>query len=156
MRTAAVLNDRPAVRLGLRENVAQFSLLVIVNAFVGAMVGMERSILPSIAQHEFHLAARTAVLSFVMVFGLTKAFTNYLAGQLADHVGRKRVLVAGWLVAVPVPFLLMWATSWNLILVANALLGISQGFTWSTTVIMKIDLVGRKRRRAPSGRDQVA
>ena len=141
--TAVVPSDRPAIRLGLWENLAQFTLLVIVNAFVGAMVGMERSILPAIAEQEFHLAARTAVLSFIVVFGVTKALTNYAAGRFADRVGRKQVLVAGWVVAVPVPFMLMWAPSWNWILVANALLGVSQGFTWSTTVIMKIDLVGQ-------------
>lgn len=135
-----------AVRLGLRENLAQFSLLVVVNAFVGAMVGMERSILPAIAEHDFQLAARTAVLSFIVVFGVTKALTNYLAGRLSDRFGRKHVLVGGWLVAAPVPFLLMWAPGWNWILFANLLLGVSQGLTWSTTVIMKIDLVGAKRR----------
>ena len=149
MRTA----DR--LRLGLRENLAQFSLLVVVNAFVGAMVGMERSILPAIAEHEFHLAARAAVLSFIVVFGVTKALTNYLAGRLSDRVGRKHVLVAGWLVAVPVPFLLMWAPTWTWILVANVLLGISQGLTWSTTVIMKIDLVGPDAARARDGAERV-
>jgi len=130
------------VRLGLRANLAQFSLLVLVNAFVGAMIGMERSILPAIAEQEFHLAAKTAVLSFIVVFGVTKALTNYLAGRLSDRFGRKLVLVGGWLVAAPVPFLLMWAPSWSWILFANTLLGISQGLTWSTTVIMKIDLAG--------------
>jgi MFS family permease len=140
-----------AVRLGLRENLGQFALLVVVNAFVGAMVGLERSILPAIAEQEFHLAARTAVLSFIVVFGLAKAFTNYGAGRLSDHLGRKHVLVAGWLVAVPVPFLLMWAPSWNWVLFANLLLGVSQGLTWSTTVIMKIDLVGPKERGLAMG-----
>jgi MFS family permease len=149
-------NGRPAVRLGLHENVAQFTLLVIVNAFVGAMVGMERSILPAIAEQEFHLVARTAVLSFIVVFGVTKALTNYAAGRLADHHGRKQVLVAGWAIAIPVPFILMWAPSWNWILVANALLGISQGFTWSTTVIMKIDLVGTERRGLAMGLNEFA
>lgn len=130
--TATVAHDgrRAVVRLGLLENVSQFALLVIVNAFVGAMVGMERSILPAIAEQEFHLAARTAILSFIVVFGVSKALTNYLAGRLADEVGRKPVLVAGWLIAVPVPFLLIWAPSWNWILAANLLLGMSQGFTW--------------------------
>jgi MFS family permease len=153
---AVALSARPAVRLGLRENVAQFTLLVIVNAFVGAMVGMERSILPAIAEQDFHLVARTAVLSFIVVFGVTKALTNYGAGRLADRVGRKQVLVAGWVIATPVPFILMWAPSWNWILVANALLGISQGFTWSTTVIMKIDLVGSKRRGLAMGLNEFA
>jgi MFS family permease len=151
-----ILNGRPAVRLGLRENVAQFMLLVIVNAFVGAMVGMERSILPAIAEQDFHLVARTAVLSFIVVFGVTKALTNYAAGRLADRIGRKQVLVAGWAIAIPVPFILMWAPSWNWILVANALLGISQGFTWSTTVIMKIDLVGHERRGLAMGLNEFA
>jgi len=154
--TVALSQRDAAVHLGLRENLAQFTLLVIVNAFVGAMVGMERSILPSVAQEVFHLAARSAVLSFVMVFGLTKALTNYFAGQLADRKGRKKVLVAGWLAAVPVPFLLMWAPSWRWILVANMLLGISQGFTWSITVIMKIDLVGAARRGLAMGLNEFA
>jgi MFS family permease len=148
----AIVHERPAVvRIGLRDNWAQFALLVVVNAFVGAMVGMERSILPVLAEQEFHLVARTAVLSFIFVFGLSKALTNYAAGRLSDRIGRKQILVAGWLIAVPVPFLLMWAPSWNWILVANVLLGISQGFTWSTTVIMKIDLVGGARRGLAMG-----
>jgi MFS family permease len=141
----------PHVHLGLRENIVQFSLLVLVNAFVGGMVGIERSILPALAEQQFQLAARTAVLSFIIVFGITKALTNYLAGRFADRVGRKRILVAGWIVAAPVPFLLMWAPSWPWVLAANALLGISQGFTWSTTVIMKIDLVGPERRGLAMG-----
>src|SRR6476620_3534066 len=100
--------DATAIRLGLRENLNQFSLLVLVNAFVGAMVGLERSILPAIAEHEFHIAARTAILAFILGFGVTKAITNYFAGRLADRVGRKDILVAGWRVAIPVPCLLMW------------------------------------------------
>ena len=144
------------VRLGLRENLGQFSLLVVVNAFVGAMVGMERTILPPIAEQEFHLAAKTAVLSFIVVFGVTKALTNYLAGRLSDRFGRKHVLVAGWLVAVPVPFLLMWAPTWTWVLVANALLGVSQGLTWSTTVIMKIDLAGPQNRGLAMGLNEFA
>jgi len=144
------------VRLGLRENLWQFSLLVVVNAFVGAMIGLERSILPPLAEQEFHLVARTAVLSFIVVFGVTKAFTNYLAGRLSDRFGRKHVLVAGWLVAVPVPFLLMWAPSWSWVLAANALLGVSQGLTWSTTVIMKIDLAGPKNRGLAMGLNEFA
>jgi len=146
----------PAPRLGLRENWAQFSLLVVVNAFVGAMIGMERSLLPAIAEHEFHLAARTAILSFIVVFGVTKALTNYFAGRWSDRVGRKHVLVAGWLVAAPVPFLLMWAPSWSWILAANGLLGVSQGLTWSTTVIMKIDLAGPKNRGLAMGLNEFA
>ncbi len=146
----------PSIRLGLRENLAQFSLLVVVNAFVGAMVGMERSILPAIAEHDFHLAARAAVLSFIIVFGVTKALTNYLAGRLSDRFGRKHVLVGGWLVAAPVPFLLMWAPSWSWVLFANVLLGVSQGLTWSTTVIMKIDLAGAKNRGLAMGLNEFA
>ena len=139
------------IALGLRENLGQFSLLVLVNAFVGAMVGLERSILPAIAEQEFYLAARAAILSFIVVFGITKAITNYGAGRLADRLGRKHVLVAGWLVAIPVPFLLMWGPSWKWIVAANVLLGVSQGLTWSLTVIMKIDLVGPKRRGLAMG-----
>lgn len=145
-----------SVRLGLRENVAQFSLLVVINAFVGAMVGMERTILPPIAEQEFHLAAKTAVLSFIVVFGVTKALTNDLAGRLSDRFGRKHVLVGGWLVAAPVPFLLMWAPTWSWVLFANALLGVSQGLTWSTTVIMKIDLAGPAKRGLAMGLNEFA
>lgn len=144
------------VRLGLRANVAQFSLLVVVNAFVGAMVGMERTLLPVLAEQSFALAARSAVLSFIVVFGVTKALTNYFAGRLADAHGRKVVLVGGWLVAAPVPFLLMWAPSWGWVLFANALLGVSQGLTWSTTVIMKIDLAGPKNRGLAMGLNEFA
>lgn len=144
------------VRLGLRENLGQFSLLVIVNAFVGAMVGMERTILPPIAEEQFHLAAKTAILSFIVVFGVTKALTNYLAGRLSDRYGRKHVLVGGWLVAAPVPFMLMWAPSWTWVLIANALLGVSQGLTWSTTVIMKIDLAGPQKRGLAMGLNEFA
>jgi MFS family permease len=156
VRTAAVASIQPSVRLGLRENLAQFSLLVVVNAFVGAMVGIERSILPLLADREFHLAARSAMLSFIVVFGVTKALTNYAAGQLSDRIGRKQVLVAGWIVSIPVPFLLMWAPTWTWILVANAFLGVSQGLTWSTTVIMKIDLVGSARRGFAMGLNEFA
>jgi MFS family permease len=144
------------VRLGLRENLAQFSLLVVVNAFVGAMVGMERTILSPIAEQEFQLAAKTAVLSFIIVFGVTKALTNYLAGRLSDHFDRKHILVGGWLVAAPVPFLLMWAPSWPWMLFANALLGVSQGLTWSTAVIMKIDLAGPAKRGLAMGLNEFA
>lgn len=144
------------IELGLRENLAQFSLLVLVNAFVGAMVGLERSILPQLAETAFHLSAKSAILSFIVVFGFTKAFMNYFAGRLSDRVGRKYVLVGGWLVALPVPFLLIWAPSWNWVLVANAFLGVSQGLTWSTTVIMKIDLVGPARRGLAMGLNEFA
>ena len=144
------------VQLGIRRNLAQFTLLVVVNAFVGAMVGLERTILPAIAEHEFHLAARAAVLSFIVVFGVVKAATNYFAGRLSDSLGRKRVLVGGWLAAIPVPLLLMWAPSWGWVLVANVFLGISQGLTWSTTVIMKIDLAGPARRGLAMGLNEFA
>jgi MFS family permease len=139
------------VRLGLKENWPQFSLLVLVNAFVGAMIGLERTILPQLAQEEFQLAGKTAILSFIVVFGVTKAITNYFAGRLSDRFGRKRVLVGGWLAAIPVPLLLMWAPTWTWVLVANVFLGISQGLTWSTAVIMKIDLVGPARRGLAMG-----
>jgi MFS family permease len=147
---------RAPIRLGLGANLAQFSLLVVVNAFVGAMVGLERSILPAVAEQDFQLAARAAVLSFIVVFGITKAPTNYLAGRLSDAAGRKAVLVAGWLVATPVPFLLMWAPAWGWVLFANVLLGVSQGLTWSTTVIMKIDLAGPERRGLAMGLNEFA
>lgn len=145
-----------SIRLGLRENIHQFSLLVLVNVFVGAMVGLERSILPALAQQEFQLVAKTAILSFIVVFGLTKAFSNYFAGRLSDRFGRKHVLVAGWLIATPVPFILMWAPNWSWILAANVLLGVSQGLTWSTTVIMKIDLAGPKQRGLAMGLNEFA
>ena len=145
-----------SIRLGLRANAGQFTLLVIVNAFVGAMIGLERSILPAIAEQEFHLAAHAAVLSFIVAFGVTKALANYFAGRLSDRIGRKRVLVVGWAIAAPVPFLLMWAPSWGWVLVANVLLGVSQGFTWSTTVIMKIDLAGPERRGLAMGLNEFA
>ena len=148
--------SRPALRLGIRENLGQFSLLVLVNAFVGAMIGLERSILPAIAEEDFGLAARSAILSFIVAFGVTKALTNYVAGRLSDRIGRKPVLIAGWLIAAPVPFLLMWAPSWSWILVANVFLGVSQGLTWSTTVIMKIDLAGAKRRGLAMGLNEFA
>lgn len=140
----------------MRANLAQFSLLVLVNAFVGAMVGMERSILPAIAEQEFRMAAHTAILAFIAVFGLSKALTNYFAGRFSDTYGRKAVLVAGWLIATPVPFLLMWAPSWNWVLFANLLLGISQGLTWSTTVVMKIDLAGPRNRGLAMGINEFA
>jgi MFS family permease len=146
----------PGIELGLRANATQFTLLVVVNAFVGAMVGLERSILPAIATEEFGLAARTAILAFIVVFGVAKALTNYLAGRWSDRVGRRSVLIVGWLAAVPVPFLLMWAPSWNWVLAANALLGVSQGLTWSTTVIMKIDLVGPAQRGLAMGLNESA
>ncbi|MFW5966128.1 MAG: MFS transporter [Persicimonas sp.] len=148
--------SEPNIELGIRENLAQFSLLILVNAFVGAMVGMERSILPAIAEDEFEMVARTAILSFIAVFGLVKAATNYFAGRLGDRFGRKVVLIGGWVLALPVPFLLMWAPSWNWIVFANVLLGASQGLAWSTTVIMKIDLAGPENRGLAMGLNEFA
>lgn len=134
------------VKLGLKENWKQFTLLVIINGFVGGMVGLERSILPQIAEQEFAIAAKTAILSFIIVFGIVKAITNYYTGALANKYGRKNLLVTGWLIAIPIPFILMYAPNWNWIIAANVLLGINQGLTWSSTVVMKIDLVGEKQR----------
>ena len=142
--------------LGIRANLAQFSLLVLVNAFVGGMVGIERSILPALAQEQFGLAQRTAILSFIAVFGVTKAAANYFAGRLGDRWGRKPILVTGWLLAAPVPFLLMWAPTWSWVIVANVFLGISQGLTWSTAVIMKIDLAGPRSRGLAMGLNEFA
>jgi MFS family permease len=142
--------------LGLRENLSQFTLLVIVNAFVGGMVGLERSILPQIAEVEFHIAAKTAVLSFIIVFGITKAITNYFTGALANKFGRRNLLILGWLFALPVPFILMYAPNWNWIVAANVLLGVNQGVTWSSTVVMKIDLVGEHNRGLAMGLNEFA
>lgn len=144
------------VQLGLKENWKQFTLLVIINAFVGGMVGLERSILPQIAEVEFHIAAKTAILSFIIVFGIVKAITNYFTGALANKVGRKNLLTIGWLIGIPVPFVLMFAESWNWIVAANILLGINQGLTWSSTVVMKIDLVGEKQRGFAMGLNEFA
>lgn len=142
--------------LGLRENRHQFALLVLVNAFVGAMVGLERTVLPLIAEREFGLASKGAALSFIVTFGIVKAVTNFVAGRLGDRYGRKRVLVAGWLFGLPVPLLVMWAPSWNWVIAANVLLGINQGLAWSTTVIMKTDLVGPDRRGLAMGLNEFA
>jgi MFS family permease len=141
---------------GLKQNAGQFSLLIIINAFVGAMVGLERTILPEIAEQDFNLSAKSAVLSYIVVFGIVKAITNWFAGRLSDRIGRRKVLIWGWISAIPVPFLLMWANHWNLILLANVFLGVSQGLTWSTTVIMKIDLVGSKNRGLAMGLNEFA
>jgi MFS family permease len=142
--------------LGLRANWRQFWLLVLVNAFVGAMVGLERTVLPLLARLEFGLASKSAALSFIATFGLVKALTNFFAGRLSDRYGRKPVLLAGWCVALPVPFLVMWAPSWSWIVLANVLLGVNQGLAWSTTVIMKIDLVGPSQRGFAMGLNEFA
>jgi MFS family permease len=146
----------PAVRLGLRENWRQFSLLVLVNAFVGGMVGLERTIVPLIGSQQFGLVLKTAIFSFIVSFGVVKAFSNLASGALADRVGRKKVLVAGWVVGVPVPFMIMLAPSWGWIVAANVLLGVNQGLAWSMTVLMKIDLVGPRGRGLAVGLNEFA
>jgi MFS family permease len=150
------VTDARTVRLGLRENMGQFALLVAVTAFVGAMVGLERSTLPLIGEDDFGLGSRAAVLSFIVAFGLAKAFTNLAAGSLAERVGRRRLLILGWAVALPVPVLIGVAPSWAWIVAANALLGINQGLAWSMTVVMKIDLVGPRRRGLALGLNEAA
>ena len=142
--------------LGLKENWLQFSILVIVNAFVGGMVGLERTIFPKFAEIEFGVASKTAILSFIIAFGITKAITNYFTGKLANKFGRKNLLLLGWLFAIPIPFILINATSWNWVIFANILLGINQGLTWSSTVVMKIDLVGEKDRGLAMGINEFA
>jgi MFS family permease len=144
------------VELGLRENLAQFSLLVVINAFVGAMVGLERTTLPLIGRDDFGLASKAAVLSFIVAFGLAKALTNLGAGGFAERLGRRRLLIAGWAIALPVPLLIAVAPTWGWIVAANVLLGINQGLAWSMTVVMKIDLVGPKRRGLALGLNEAA
>lgn len=144
------------IQLGLKENWRQFTLLVIINAFVGGMVGLERSILPEIAEKEFQMAATSAILSFIVVFGIVKAVSNYFAGALANKLGRKNLLVLGWVFAIPIPFILMYAPNWNWIIIANVFLGINQGLAWSSTVVMKIDLVGEKQRDFAMGLNEFA
>jgi MFS family permease len=146
----------PKVRLGLRDNLGQFALLVGVNALVGGMIGQERTVLPLLATRVFGLSAFSATLTFIVAFGSVKAITNFVAGTLSDRIGRKPVLVTGWLIGAPVPLLLIWAPSWGWVIVANVLLGMNQGLTWSTTVIMKIDLVGPARRGLAMGLNEAA
>jgi MFS family permease len=146
----------PVVRLGLKENLGQFSLLVLVNAFVGGMVGLERTVVPLVGPQEFGLVLRTTIFSFIVTFGLVKAFSNLFAGGLADRFDRKKVLVAGWILGVPVPFMIMLAPSWGWIVAANVLLGVNQGLAWSMTVIMKIDLVGPRGRGLAVGLNEFA
>src|SRR5262245_58014207 len=135
-----------ARRLGLRENVGQFSLLVAINAFVGAMVGMERTVLPLVAEREFGVASRAGILSFLVTFGIAKAIANVCAGGAADRWGRRRTLLAGWIAGLPVPFLIMFAPSWGWVVAANVLLGVNQGLCWSAAIVMKVDLVGPRQR----------
>lgn len=144
------------IQTGLRENWKQFTLLVIVNAFVGGMIGMERTIFPEFAETVFGVESRTAILSFITAFGITKAIANYYTGRLANTFGRKNLLLFGWMLALPIPFILMYASSWNWVIFANVLLGLSQGLTWSSTVVMKIDLVGEKNRGLAMGLNEFA
>jgi MFS family permease len=144
------------LQLGVKENLAQFSLLVGVNALVGGMIGQERTVLPLLAKNEFGLTAFTASLTFIVAFGAVKAITNFFAGTLSDRHGRKPVLIAGWLIGLPIPLLIIWAPTWGWIVFANVLLGVNQGLTWSTTVIMKIDLAGPKQRGFAMGLNEAA
>ena len=151
-----IRDSKEEVRLGLKENWRQFSLLVLVNAFVGGMVGLERTVVPLIGAEEFGLVLRTAIFSFILSFGVVKAFSNLVSGTFADRFGRKKVLVAGWVLGVPVPFMIMYAPSWEWIVAANVLLGVNQGLAWSMTVIMKIDLVGPRNRGLAVGLNEFA
>ncbi|WGY70466.1 MFS transporter [Burkholderia cepacia] len=156
MSNVAIAPGGRAVALGLRENWRQFALLVLVNAFVGGMVGIERTVVPLIGAEQFHLESTALITSFIVSFGLVKAFANLVSGQLADTWGRKRVLVAGWLLGLPVPFMIIAAPNWEWVIAANVLLGLSQGFAWSMTVIMKVDLVGPKSRGLAVGLNEFA
>jgi MFS family permease len=149
-------NTIRGISLGLRANWRQFALLVLINAFVGGMVGLERTVVPLIGSEEFKIVSTTLVASFIISFGVVKALANLVSGQLADVWGRKRVLIIGWLFGLPVPFIVMWAPSWEWVIAANALLGINQGFAWSMTVIMKVDLVGPKSRGLAVGLNEFA
>jgi MFS family permease len=144
------------IKIGLKENWKQFVILVIVNAFVGGMIGMERTIFPQFAESKFGIASKSAILSFIIAFGITKAIANYFTGRLANKFGRKNLLLVGWLIAIPIPFILIYAPSWSWVIFANMLLGVSQGLTWSSTVVMKIDLVGEKDRGFAMGLNEFA
>ena len=150
------LRTPSTVKLGLRENWQQFTLLVVINAFVGGMIGLERTILPELAKEDFNMAAKTAILSFIIVFGVTKAITNYYTGTLANRLGRKNLLLLGWVLALPIPLLLIYAPNWQWVIAANVLLGIHQGLCWSSTVVMKMDLVGDKDRGLAMGLNEAA
>ncbi|MCY0929323.1 MFS transporter [Streptomyces sp. H27-H1] len=156
MTTSDGTRPTSGLRLGLRANLGQFTLLVAINALVGGMLGQERTVLPLLADRVFHLDAYTSALTYILAFGATKAVTNFFAGTLSDRYGRKPVLVAGWLIALPVPAMLAWGPSWGWIVAANVLLGVNQGLTWSTTVIMKIDLAGPERRGLAMGFNEAA
>jgi MFS family permease len=154
--TAAGALDPPRIQLGLRANWQQFTLLVLVNAFVGGMVGLERAVLPLLAERDFQLASKAVILSFIISFGVVKALANLFAGRMSDRLGRKGILIAGWLIGLPAPLLIIFAPSWGWVVFANVLLGINQGLCWSTTVIMKIDLVGPARRGLAMGLNEAA
>lgn len=148
--------NKTGIKLGLKENWRQFSLLVIVNAFVGGMIGLERSIIPSLAEIEFNISSKSAILSFIVVFGISKAIANYFTGKLANKIGRRNLLIIGWILALPIPIIIIYANAWLWIIMANILLGISQGLTWSSTVVMKMDLVGEKQRGFAMGINEFA
>src|SRR5579872_5368930 len=154
--TTASSQEASGLALGLRANWRQFTLLILINAFVGGMVGLERTLVPLIGTETFRLASTAAVTSFIVSFGIVKAITNLVSGQLADDWGRKKTLVLGWAIGIPVPFLIMWAPSWRWIIAANVLLGVNQGLSWSMTVIMKIDLVGPRQRGLAVGLNEFA
>jgi MFS family permease len=156
MSVPAAVSGARGISLGLRANWPQFTLLVLINAFVGGMVGIERTVVPLIGAEEFHLASTTLVISFIVSFGVVKACANLVSGHFADVWGRKRVLILGWLVGLPVPFMIMWGPSWGWVIAANALLGVNQGFAWSMTVIMKVDLVGPRSRGLAVGLNEFA
>lgn len=154
--TLPAIREPSSVKLGLKENWQQFSLLLLINAFVGGMVGIERTVVPLIGANEFHIQSTALITSFIISFGVVKALANLVSGQLADSWGRKRVLVVGWLVGLPVPFMIVAAPNWEWVIAANVLLGLSQGFAWSMTVVMKVDLVGPKGRGLAVGLNEFA